>query len=147
MTHPTGLSSARLIRFRNPYVAARKADSMNSSIIERLRRAGRLDRIFGGGEWVAPETQARSSVVDSSTEEPAMEIALGGQEMSPWDHTAARVRAGQVQINYPTWNPQAPFGGYKRSANSREHRVEGLEEDLETKAILGFQDASAPSAD
>lgn len=42
---------------------------MNSSIVDHLRRAGRLDRMFVGGEWVLPEAQARSSVVDPSTEE------------------------------------------------------------------------------
>ena len=59
---------------------------------------------------------------------------------------AARIRSGQVHINYPAWNPHAPFGGYKRSGNGREYGVEGLEEYLETKAILGFQDAPTPSA-
>jgi aldehyde dehydrogenase (NAD+) len=28
---------------------------------------------------------------------------------------AARIRAGQVLINYPAWSPFAAFGGYKRS--------------------------------
>ncbi|WP_371184238.1 aldehyde dehydrogenase family protein [Xanthomonas sacchari] len=50
---------------------------------------------------------------------------------------AARIRAGQVHINCPAWNGQAPFGGYKRSGNGREFGVHGLEEYLETKAILG----------
>ncbi|MFL7960696.1 aldehyde dehydrogenase family protein [Pseudomonas kielensis] len=51
---------------------------------------------------------------------------------------AARIRAGQVLLNYPAWNPMAPFGGYKRSGNGREYGVFGLEEYLETKAIVGF---------
>lgn len=51
---------------------------------------------------------------------------------------AARIRAGQVHINYPAWNPHAPFGGYKRSGNGREYGVHGLEEYLETKAIVGY---------
>jgi aldehyde dehydrogenase (NAD+) len=50
---------------------------------------------------------------------------------------AARLRSGQVHINHPAWNPHAPFGGYKRSGNGREYGVEGLQEYLETKAILG----------
>ena len=50
---------------------------MNSSIVERLRSAGRLDRMFIDGEWVMPQGQARSSVIDPSTEEPVAEIALG----------------------------------------------------------------------
>jgi hypothetical protein len=52
----------------------------------------------------------------------------------------------QVHINNPRWSPHAPFGGYKRSGNGREYGVEGLEEYLETKAILGYLDGPAPSA-
>ncbi|MDE2451510.1 MAG: aldehyde dehydrogenase family protein [Gammaproteobacteria bacterium] len=52
---------------------------------------------------------------------------------------AARIRAGQVHINYPAWDPKASFGGYKRSGNGREYGVHGLEEYLETKAIVGYE--------
>jgi aldehyde dehydrogenase (NAD+) len=51
---------------------------------------------------------------------------------------AARLRCGQVHLNYPAWDPNAPFGGYKRSGNGREYGIEGLEEYLETKAIVGY---------
>jgi aldehyde dehydrogenase (NAD+) len=51
---------------------------------------------------------------------------------------ASRIRAGQVHINYPAWDGRAAFGGYKRSGNGREYGVYGLEEYLETKAILGY---------
>ena len=46
--------------------------------------------------------------------------------------------SGQVHLNYPAWDPNAPFGGYKRSGNGREYGLEGMEEYLETKAVLGF---------
>ena len=65
-----------------------------------------------------------------------------GQDLGAARAVAARIRSGQVHINYPAWSPHAPFGGYKRSGNGREYGIEGLEEYLETKAILGFQDAS-----
>jgi len=61
-----------------------------------------------------------------------------GQDLAAARAVAARIRSGQVHINYPAWNPHAPFGGYKRSGNGREYGIEGLEEYLETKAILGF---------
>ncbi|HEY6814687.1 MAG TPA: aldehyde dehydrogenase family protein [Croceibacterium sp.] len=51
---------------------------------------------------------------------------------------ARRIRAGQVHINYPAWSGYAPFGGYRQSGNGREYGVFGLEEYLETKAILGY---------
>jgi aldehyde dehydrogenase (NAD+) len=82
----------------------------------------------------------------------AVEIANGtvyglgahvqGEDLGAARAIAARIRSGQVHINYPAWNPHAPFGGYKRSGNGREYGIEGLEEYLETKAILGFHDAS-----
>ncbi len=46
---------------------------------------------------------------------------------------AARMRAGNVHINYPAWDAQAPFGGYKQSGNGREYADFGLEEFLETR--------------
>lgn len=51
---------------------------------------------------------------------------------------AARIRAGQVHINHPAWDGFAAFGGYKQSGNGREYGAFGLEEYLETKAILGY---------
>jgi aldehyde dehydrogenase (NAD+) len=48
-------------------------------------------------------------------------------------------------IPYPPWSPDAPLGGYKRSDNGREYGIEGLEEYLETKAILGYLDGAATS--
>jgi aldehyde dehydrogenase (NAD+) len=51
---------------------------------------------------------------------------------------AGRIRSGQVHINYPAWSAHAPFGGYKQSGNGREYGVHGLEEYLETKAVLGY---------
>jgi betaine-aldehyde dehydrogenase len=51
---------------------------------------------------------------------------------------AARIRSGQVHLNYPAWDPQAPFGGYKQSGNGREYGIEGMEEYMEVKSIVGF---------
>jgi acyl-CoA reductase-like NAD-dependent aldehyde dehydrogenase len=48
---------------------------------------------------------------------------------------AARLRAGQVDINGGSFNLSAPFGGYKQSGNGREMGYYGLEEFLEVKAI------------
>ncbi|MGO4002894.1 aldehyde dehydrogenase family protein [Pseudomonas fluorescens] len=60
------------------------------------------------------------------------------QDLDQARAVASRIRAGQVLLNYPAWNPMAPFGGYKRSGNGREFGVYGFEEYLETKAIVGF---------
>jgi acyl-CoA reductase-like NAD-dependent aldehyde dehydrogenase len=61
-----------------------------------------------------------------------------GGDLTLAREVAGQIRSGQVHINYPPWDPNAPFGGYKRSGNGREYGVEGLEEYLETKAVVGF---------
>ena len=83
----------------------------------------------------------------------AVEIANGtvyglgahvqGTDLAAARAVALRIRSGQVHLNNPAWSPHAPFGGYKRSGNGREYGLEGFQEYLETKAILGWQSAQA----
>jgi len=49
---------------------------------------------------------------------------------------AKRLRAGTVFLNGAGVNFNAPFGGYKMSGNGREWGELGLEEFLETKAVM-----------
>ncbi|RLB39745.1 MAG: aldehyde dehydrogenase family protein [Deltaproteobacteria bacterium] len=50
---------------------------------------------------------------------------------------ASQLRTGQVHINGANADFTAPFGGYKKSGNGREWGIEGFEEFLETKALMG----------
>ena len=69
------------------------------------------DTIYGlaGGVWSADEERAKK--------------------------VAARIRTGQVEINGGTFNPLAPFGGYKQSGHGRELGKFGLDEFLEVKSM------------
>lgn len=51
---------------------------------------------------------------------------------------ARRIRAGGVYLNGALPDSRAPFGGYKQSGNGREWGRYGLEEFLETKAVIGY---------
>ncbi|MEQ1702064.1 MAG: aldehyde dehydrogenase family protein [Ilumatobacteraceae bacterium] len=51
---------------------------------------------------------------------------------------ARRIRTGNVHLNGAPLDQSAPFGGYKQSGNGREWGEFGLEEFLETKAIMGY---------
>ena len=51
---------------------------------------------------------------------------------------ARRLRTGMIHINGASTDFAAPFGGYKQSGNGREWGIEGFEEFLETKAIMGY---------
>ena len=57
-------------------------------------------------------------------------------EASHAHEVAKKIRAGQVIINGGAKGTGAPFGGYKSSGNGREHGRHGLEECLETKAVI-----------
>ncbi len=54
---------------------------------------------------------------------------------------AARLRTGNVHLNGAQLSFDAPFGGYKQSGNGREWGVNGFEEFLETKAVLGYSES------
>jgi len=56
-------------------------------------------------------------------------------------NVASQMRAGNVHINYPMGDTAAPFGGYKQSGNGREYGKWGMEEFLETKAVIGYKAA------
>jgi len=49
---------------------------------------------------------------------------------------AKRIRAGNIHLNGAGVDATAPFGGYKQSGNGREWGTHGVEEFLETKAVL-----------
>ena len=54
---------------------------------------------------------------------------------------AAQMRAGNVFMNYPTWDGGAPFGGYKQSGNGREYGKWAMEDFTEIKAVIGYEAA------
>jgi aldehyde dehydrogenase (NAD+) len=91
------------------------------------------------------------SLIPYASEEEAVEIAndtvygLAAYVTSgDLEHAAdvgRKIRAGNVHLNGAGVDPGAPFGGYKQSGNGREFSKWGLEEFLETKALLGFNAA------
>ncbi len=50
---------------------------------------------------------------------------------------AAQMRTGMVHLNGAPADAKAPFGGYKQSGNGREWGRYGMEEFMETKALMG----------
>jgi len=52
---------------------------------------------------------------------------------------ARQMRTGNVYINYPGGDLNAPFGGYKQSGNGREWGEWGLHEFLEIKGVVGWE--------
>ena len=85
------------------------------------------------------------SIIPYESEEEAVEIAndsiygLGGAVWSADEERAVevgrKIRTGQVDVNGGTFNPLAPFGGFKQSGHGRELGRFALEEFLQPKSL------------
>ncbi len=79
------------------------------SVDDAVEIANDTDYGLAGGVWSADADQAKA--------------------------IARRLRTGQVEVNGGSFNPMAPFGGYKQSGIGREFGAIGLEEFVEVKAL------------
>lgn len=108
-----------------------------SRVDNRMRIA--QEEIFGPVLCVIPYDTVDQAVAIANDVEYGLGAHVQGTDLDAARRVALRIRAGQVLINHPAWDPFAPFGGYKRSGNGREYGRFGFEEYLETKAILGYR--------
>jgi aldehyde dehydrogenase (NAD+) len=107
-----------------------------SDVTPRMRIA--QEEIFGPVLVVMPYRDEAEAIAIANDTVYGLGAHLQSSDPERARRVARLIRAGQVHINYPAWNGHAPFGGYKRSGNGREYGVHGLEEYLETKAIVGY---------
>ncbi len=63
---------------------------------------------------------------------------IAGTDLDLIRGIARRLRSGTVNINYPDWDTDAPFGGYKQSGNGREYAGYGIHDFLEIKGVVGW---------
>ncbi len=85
------------------------------------------------------------SILPYGTEEDAVRIAndtpyglsggVWGADAERAQRVARRIRTGQIDVNGGAFNPNAPFGGYKRSGYGREFGTHGFGEFLQTKSM------------
>jgi aldehyde dehydrogenase (NAD+) len=107
-----------------------------SEVTPQMRIA--REEIFGPVLAIMPYRDEEEGIAIANDTVYGLGSHLQSQDPERARRVASRVRAGQVHINYPAWDGRAAFGGYRRSGNGREYGVYGLEEYLETKAILGY---------
>ncbi|WP_422632396.1 aldehyde dehydrogenase family protein [Sphingobium sp.] len=96
------------------------------------------EEIFGPVLCILPYSTEAEAIAIANDTVYGLGAHVQSADLERARRVARQIRSGQVHINHPAWDAHAAFGGYKQSGNGREYGVFGLEECLETKAILGY---------
>jgi aldehyde dehydrogenase (NAD+) len=96
------------------------------------------EEVFGPVLCIIPYDTVEEAVTIANDTVYGLGAHVQGEDTGAVRDVASRIRAGQVHLNYPAWDPHAPFGGFKQSGNGREYGIEGMLEYLEVKSILGY---------
>jgi len=96
------------------------------------------EEVFGPVLCMIPYDTVEEAVTIANDTVYGLGAHVQGADMDVARDVASQIRSGQVHLNYPAWDPHAPFGGFKQSGNGREYGLEGMLEYLEVKSILGY---------
>lgn len=96
------------------------------------------EEIFGPVLCILPYDTVEEAITIANDTVYGLGAHVQGSNMQAVKDAASRIHAGQVHLNYPAWDPHAPFGGFKQSGNGREYGLEGMLEYLEVKSMLGY---------
>ncbi|MDQ0470614.1 aldehyde dehydrogenase family protein [Labrys wisconsinensis] len=99
------------------------------------------EEIFGPVLSILPYDSVEQAVDQANDTVYGLASYIQTKDIRKARDVAARMRTGNVHINYPAWDAGMPFGGYKQSGNGREYAEYGLEDFLEIKGILGYDAA------
>ena len=94
------------------------------------------EEIFGPVLSVIPYEDIDNAVQIANDTSYGLSAYVCGSDSEKLKSVARQIRAGQIHVNYGSGGTNAPFGGFKQSGNGREKAEWGLEEFLETKAIM-----------
>ncbi len=113
---------------------------VNPTVFSEVRTDMRIaqEEIFGPVLCILPYDTVEEAVTIANDTVYGLGAQVQGSDMEAVRNVASQIRAGQVHLNYPAWDPHAPFGGFKQSGNGREYGIEGMLEYLEVKAVLGY---------
>jgi aldehyde dehydrogenase (NAD+) len=95
------------------------------------------EEIFGPVIAILPYETEGEAIALANDSEYGLSGCVYSGDLAHAVAVASKLRTGQVHINGASADFTAPFGGYKRSGNGREWGIEGFEELLETKALMG----------
>jgi len=95
------------------------------------------EEIFGPVLVLIPYADEDEAVAIANDSDYGLSGYVWGGTVARAAAVAKRLRTGMVHLNGAGIDLAAPFGGYKRSGNGREWGAAGIDEFLETKALMG----------
>jgi aldehyde dehydrogenase (NAD+) len=95
------------------------------------------EEVFGPVLSIIPYETIDEAVEIANDSEYGLAGYVFGETVEDTAQVATRLRTGMVHLNGAANDQRAPFGGYKKSGNGREWGIDGFEEFLELKAIMG----------
>lgn len=95
------------------------------------------EEIFGPVLTILPYQNEEDAIAIANDSDYGLAAYVSSSDPDRARRVARRLQAGQVKINGASGDYSLPFGGYKQSGTGREWGVWGLEEYLETKALIG----------
>ncbi|RJG03378.1 aldehyde dehydrogenase family protein [Noviherbaspirillum sedimenti] len=109
------------------------------TVFANVNNAMRIAReeIFGPVLCILPFESEDQAVAIANDTPYGLSGAVWADSFAQAVQVGRRLRTGSVHLNGAPSDLLAPFGGYKQSGNGREWGVQGLEEFLETKALIG----------
>ena len=97
------------------------------------------EEIFGPVIAILPYENEEEAIALANDTEYGLSGCVYSGDVEHAVAVGSKLRTGQVHINGASVDFTAPFGGYKKSGNGREWGVQGFEEFLETKALMGVR--------
>ncbi len=95
------------------------------------------EEIFGPVLVLIPYDDEDDAVAIANDSDYGLSGYVWGGTVAHASAVARRLRTGMVHLNGAGIDLAAPFGGYKRSGSGREWGAAGIDEFLETKAVMG----------
>lgn len=95
------------------------------------------EEIFGPVLTILPYNSLEEAIEIANDTPYGLAGYIQGDDMDQVRAVAAQIRAGNININGQSGDPNTPFGGYKQSGNGREWGSHGFTDFLEIKAVSG----------
>ncbi|WP_413873407.1 aldehyde dehydrogenase family protein [Albidovulum sp.] len=96
------------------------------------------EEIFGPVLCIIPYHDEEEAVRIGNNTEYGLAAYVSSEDREHARTIAARLRVGQVFINYAAGDLHVPFGGYKQSGNGREYSDWAISDFTELKAVVGY---------